>query len=595
MWDSLWTNRGKPWEFDPGPPVGGRLNQLFAETPNYRGIGVAWSGKEEFRWHFGPMFYRGRTQPGAARVLIIGQEGAQDESLAHRSFVGGTGGRMQHVLTQLGITHSYLFMNTFVYPIFGQYDAGLRPLAQDPRSPIVKHRHALFDEVIATQDIRLVIAVGTAAKESVATWVKAHGGHAEPAKLHEADGSVLAPKVRVIGVLHPGGAGKGGSVSAIVADFRTAIGRIAAWISDDANWLPEDADGHRAAPSAYKYTSSPIPFRDLPFGSPWRIGFGTTTSNRKDGQRAIQLFSSKGKYNNKGVTVHYANALAGSADGYSDESGDLPYEPPRPSFEQYDAGPSAPLAALLQGGDAAFPWPDFTTLGLPGHPSLGFGPIYRGRLTNPSILVLADQTSPDDLFTGRALTGDGGQRLQAFLAAAGITKRYAVVRCLPVDALAAPPATVRAGVDDLKVRALHAEIIKRAKPKVVLAVGTGATRLAGNVAPVGTPVVTMKAWGTSGALADWQRALNDLKALTYTKDKTATFIYDGLRAQIPRIDLPYGTLRWQASSGDRAIQATVASQPSPDYFKIAMPAWAFALEPTALTESEKAAVESLRA
>ena len=39
---------------------------------------------------------------------------------------------MQHVLTHLGITHSYLFMNTFVYPIFGQYDAGLRPARPGP-------------------------------------------------------------------------------------------------------------------------------------------------------------------------------------------------------------------------------------------------------------------------------------------------------------------------------------------------------------------------------------------------------------------------------------------------------------------------------
>jgi uracil-DNA glycosylase len=586
MWDSFWTDRGQPWDFDPGPPVGGHLNELFA---------VAWSGKEEFRWHFGPMFFRGRTQPGAARVLIIGQEGAQDESLGHRSFVGGTGGRMQHVLTHLGITHSYLFMNTFVYPIFGQYDAGLRPLAQDPRSPIVKHRHALFDEVIATQDIRLVIAVGTAAKESVATWVAAKGGHADPAKLHEANGSVLAPKVRLIGVLHPGGASKGGSVTAIVADFKTALGRIGAWIAADPAWLPADADGHRAAPDAYKYTASPIPFRDLSFGTPWRIGLKTTTSNRKDGQRAIQLFSHDGKYNNTGVALHYAGNLDGSNEGYLDESGDLPYEPPRHSFSGYDPGPSTAFAALLQGGDPAFPWPDFSALGLPGHPSFGFGPIYRGRLTTPSVLVLADQASSDDLFTGRALTGDGGQRLQAFLAAAGLTTRYAIVRCLPVDALTAPAATVQSAVDDTKVRAVHTEIMRRAQPKVVVAAGASATRLLANVAPAGTPVVTMKAWGTTGALADWRRALNELKAVTYPKDKTASFTYDGSRVQIPRIDLPFGTLRWQASSGDRAAQATIASHPSPDYFKIAMPKWAFVLTPTALSASEQAAVESLRA
>lgn len=593
MWDSFWTDRGQPWEFDPGPAAGGSFKKLFAETPNYRAIGTAWSGKEEFRWHFGPMFYRGRTEPGAARVLIVGQEGAQDESLAHRSFVGGTGGRMQHVLTHLGITRSYLFLNTFVYPIFGQYDDGLRPLAQDPRSPIVKHRHALFDEVIATQDIRLVIAVGTAAKESVATWVRAKGGTARPDKLDQANGNVIAPKVRLIGVLHPGGAGKGGAVSAIVADFRRAMTTIASWIAADAGWLPPDPDGHRQAPSAYKYATSPIPFRDLPYGAPWRLGFGTTSSNRRDGQRAIQLFSSKGKYNNTGVTLHYGGNVDGSNEGYADENGDLPYEPPRHSPDAFDPGPPAALAALLQGGETGFPWPDFSTLGLPGHPSFGFGPIYRGRLTKPSILVLADQTSHDDLFLGRALTGDAGQHLQGFLAAAGLTKRYAVLRCLPVDSLTAGTAKVRAAVDDPKVRALHAEIVKRAEPRVVVATGTAAARLAAAVVPVGTPVVAMKPWAASGALADWNRALAELKALTYVKDRTATFTYDGRRSQIPRIDLPFGTLRWEGSSGDRTRQATIGGQPSADYFEIALPAWAFALKPTPLAAADKAAVDSL--
>src|SRR5689334_9542918 len=160
MWEQYWTDRGVPWDFDRGPDPTGTIAQLFAQTPNYRGIGLRWSGKEEFRWQFGPMFYRGRIDSGDAHVLVIGQEGAQDESLSHRSFTGGTGGRMQHLLTHLGITRSYLFMNTFVYPIFGQYSAELRPLAQDPRSPIVKHRHALFDHVAATNPLRLVIAVG---------------------------------------------------------------------------------------------------------------------------------------------------------------------------------------------------------------------------------------------------------------------------------------------------------------------------------------------------------------------------------------------------------------------------------------------------
>ena len=34
--------------------------RIFAETPNYRALGRAVTGREAFRWHFGPMFYRGR-------------------------------------------------------------------------------------------------------------------------------------------------------------------------------------------------------------------------------------------------------------------------------------------------------------------------------------------------------------------------------------------------------------------------------------------------------------------------------------------------------------------------------------------------------
>ena len=316
MWDQYWLDRGQPWEFDPGPTSTGGWAELFAETPNYRGIGTAWSGTDEFRWHFGPMFYRGRLKDGDAKVLVIGQEGAQDESLAHRSFTGGTGGRMQYVLSQLGITRSYLFLNTFVYPIFNQYDDGLRPLAQDARSPIVRHRHAILDLAADRHDLRLVIAVGTAAKESVATWIRAHGGTANPNKLHEADSDRIRSGLRTIGVLHPGGASKGGSLSTIVADFKAALHRIESWTTADPGWLPADSDGSRQPASAYKYRTAPIPFRDFAFGAAWRLGFGTTTSNRRDGQEAIQLFSDDGIYNNKGVTLTYPNLPAGSDDGY---------------------------------------------------------------------------------------------------------------------------------------------------------------------------------------------------------------------------------------------------------------------------------------
>lgn len=592
-------DRGKPWEHDPGPAPSSRIARLFAETPNYRAIGKALTGRDAFRWHFGPMFYRGRLTDGAVKVLVIGQEGAQDESIGHRSFVGGTGARMQHFLHALGITESYLFLNTFVYPIFGQYEGrDLLALAQRTESPIVTHRHAILDDVRDRNDLRLVIAVGRAAKESVHTWVQAHGGHC-PAGAHDVsacDASVLGPRVRILGVVHPGGAGQGGSVAAIIADFKRALAQAAAWAAADPSWLPVDPGGVREAPDAYRYKSAPIPFRDFPFGASWRVGQGGTSSNRKDNQRGIQMFSEDGDYS---TTVPYANDARGTRDGYEESTGDLPYEPPKREFGDFDRGPSDALARVMMGGDAGLAWPDFTALGVTSHVSFGHGPIYRGRTAGARLLVIGDQESHDDLFTTRALTGDAGQRLQAWLRAAGFTRSYVVLRSLPVDTLDLTDAAAAAIVDHPQVRAVQQAIVGRllqaGQIGAAVLVGPLAARLAPHVLPPTLRTFTMKAWRETGALASWKAALQAVRGASLSADiASPTFAWDGERSQIPRIDLPYGTLRWQGSSGDRGLRAIVSGKPSPHYYKILMPGWASQLTPTDLTAAERQAVDRLR-
>jgi uracil-DNA glycosylase len=589
------TNRGEPWEYDPGPPANRTWARLFAETPNYRGLGHALSGRDEFRWHFGPMFYRGRLADGGAKVLVIGQEGAQDESLGRRSFLGGTGARMQHFLTHLGIARSYLFLNTFVYPIFGQYDGKeLLWLAQNPRSPLVKHRHAILDYVLERHDLRLIVAVGRAAKESVHSWVKSRGGNC-PAGKHDVDGcaaSALGARVRVVGVVHPGAGGKGASTATIITDFKKALRQIAEWDASDPSWLPVDPGATRGMPDDYKYRSAPIPFRDLPYGISWRVGQGGTSSNRKDAQRGIQMFSEAGDY---ATTVAYPNSAAGTDEGYAEQNGDLPYEPPRQEFDKFDAGPPAPFARLMMGGDSGLAWPDFASLGVTSHESFGYGPIYRGRPESARVLILADQDSHDDLFTGRALTGEGGQHFQGFLRAMGLDRSYLTLRVLPVDTLDLTTAQVDAIVDHPQVRKVYQAIVARVlangQTTLALTIGPHAKRLAAHVLPTTVPVVELLAWKTPGALANWKNALQQLQTKTYAKDAPATFSYDGERAQIPRIDLPYGTLRWMGSSGDRGVRAEVSGKPSPHYYKILMPRWAFNLGPRPLSDAEEQAIE----
>jgi uracil-DNA glycosylase len=588
-------DRGHPWEYDPGPPANSRWARLFAEAPNYRGLGRALSGRDEFRWHFGPMFYRGRLADGAVRVLVIGQEGAQDESLGHRSFVGGSGARMQHFLRHLGITRSYLFLNTFVYPIFGQYDgADLLWLAQNPDSPIVKHRHAIFDYLVDRNDLRLMVAVGKAAKESVHTWVKSRGGVC-PAGNHDVSAcaaAAIGPRTRIVGVVHPGAGGKGGSTTAIIANFKLALGKIQEWAEADPTWLPADPEGERGSADSFRYRSAPIPFRDLPYGVSWRVGQGGTSSNRKDSQRGIQMFSEDGEY---AASVRYPSDAQGSPEGYASEPGDLPYEPPKKSFAEFDAGPGDALARLLMGGEPGLAWPDFAALGARAHGSFGIGPLYRGRPGEARVLVLADQESHDDLFMFRALTGDAGQRFQEFLRAMGMTKSYAILRVLPVDTLGLPPSTVQEIVDHAQVRQLYRTIVERVvaagDTALALCVGPNARRLRAQVMPAGLPVLEMKAWAEPGSLDDWQRTLQELGNMTYSKDvRSPSFEYDGGRGQIPRIDLPYGTLRWEGTSGDRGLRSS-GDGSFHDYYKVLMPKWAFDLSPAPLSDQEQSAIE----
>jgi uracil-DNA glycosylase len=591
--------RGDIWEHDPGPPAGSGWAELFAETPNYRGLGRAVLGKEAFRWHHGPMFFRGRLD-GSAKVVVVGQEGAQDESLSHRSFTGGTGARMQHFLRHLGLDRSYLFLNSFVYPIFGQYTDTLRPLAQDSRSPIAAHRKRIFDKAVVDGDVRLVVAVGRAAKESVASWIRAHGGSANPDKLEAASLGSLPNRVRVVGVLHPGGA-TGGSATAIKADFRRAVGRVKDWIDDDSGWLPADPGVGRDLASPYQYSSAPIPFRDFPFGVCPRLGRGGTSSNRSDAQRGIRLFSANGKYNASGARLRDPSTAAGSPEGYDDAAGELPYEPPRADPKAFDPGPPAQLARLLIGGDPGFPWPDFGSLGVTSHSSFGGGPIYRGRFKQLSLIVLADQTSHDDVFTARSLSGDAGQRLQGFLRAAGLTRRYLIIRTLPVDTLDLTAAKRDALVDNPLVRAFHRELLKRVLAQnsgvtALLAMGRGARRLAPHAAPSGLTVIELAAPGESGVKASWQAALTKLAGRTYTKDvNNPTFSVPSGRGQLPRHDLPYGTLLWVGTSGDRAVRPIdlATNRASPDYLKLFAPTWVAGLAPAPLSPAEKAAADQL--
>ena len=642
----VFANRGATFEYDPGPAKDSKWPDLFAETPNYRAFGKAVIGGrgEKFRWNMGPMFYRGRLTPNSVKVFIIGQEGAQDENVSNRSFTGSTGTRLQNFINYLGINESYLYMNTFVYTISGQYSLfgedkdnaskvqeqqRLLWLAQNPDSIVVEHRHKLFDYMLETNQktLSLVIGVGTAGKDSLATWFQAHGSKCTSWTLSRGycEGEGKLSGVIGIGVVHPGGAsdrnGGAGAASRIMADFSNKAKIVANRISKDSSWLPTDRGAKRSFSRPFRYGYASIPHRDFAFGTPWVMGAYSTTSNRR-GADSIQIFSKDGCYNNAARVNGRCSADQAEKLRYDDPkdllgaapremtSVDVPYEPPKSEKmrREFDEGPGALAADLLGYFDATQAFSSKSTntkeAGITQHMSFGHTGIYRGRAESAKVLVIADQVSHTDMFSGRALTGAAGQRLQTFLEAAGAQKDYFILRSLPVDCLdktveACTEVAMADKVFDARLKIIN-EVLEAGNVRLVVAVGPTAKAIVSAI-DFSTPVVKLEqiAVGT-GHVKEYQEALKQIRSLKVNLGGKATYQYDGSLSVIPRADLPAMT-RWaMGTSGDqgaRAFQFTDGERvDNGNYYQVYVPKWVtrWRADASQLNSEEKKSLEAFK-
>lgn len=119
---------------------------------------------DQFRVEWGPIFHRGRLD-GSARVLGIGQDPAQHETVVRRILVGEAGRRIQGLLAKLGITKSYVFINTFLYSVYGSVKA---ETMKDKR--LVEYRNRWLDDLLFKGRVEVVLALGSAADEAWQLW-----------------------------------------------------------------------------------------------------------------------------------------------------------------------------------------------------------------------------------------------------------------------------------------------------------------------------------------------------------------------------------------------------------------------------------------
>lgn len=146
-------------DFDPGY-CASAFQQLVRDYPDDQVYPF-----KDFRTEWGPIFHRGRLD-GSARLLVLGQDPAQHETIARRILVGEAGQRIQGFLAKLGIDRSYVMINTFLYSVYGQ--GGGTKHKND--SNIAAYRNRWLDAIFATSKIEVVVALGQLADNAFQLW-----------------------------------------------------------------------------------------------------------------------------------------------------------------------------------------------------------------------------------------------------------------------------------------------------------------------------------------------------------------------------------------------------------------------------------------
>lgn len=217
-------------QFDKGPP--GAVATLFMQHPDYTPV------KNLFWFNWGPVFYRGRLDK-SAKVLCVASDPGPTERIAGRALIGNAGQRLQGFLSKIGITHSYVCLNGFIYSLHPSHLSDGIALLSNPVH--TKWRNKVFQKVTGPK-LQAIVAFGDIAKKTVSLW----------------DGKGSVP---VLETYHPS---YRGTESTLTADWNRVITALRGIVT-------KDSDGNNTSPlygTAFKESDySSIPRGDLPFGT----------------------------------------------------------------------------------------------------------------------------------------------------------------------------------------------------------------------------------------------------------------------------------------------------------------------------------------
>lgn len=207
----------------------------------------------QFRVEWGPVFHRGRLD-GSARLLVVGQDPAQHESIVRRILVGEAGRRVQGLIAKLGLTRSYVCINTYLYSVYGSVKAAVRR-----GSELVAYRNRWFSALFESGRIEAVITLGVAAAEAWDLWRTTPAGETANVAL-----------AKLIHPTHPESSSKGdrtkleAATKAMLKQWNAALMSISGAIAHPDQPVPFTPYGDAFAPG----DRLPIPEIDMPAGMP---------------------------------------------------------------------------------------------------------------------------------------------------------------------------------------------------------------------------------------------------------------------------------------------------------------------------------------
>lgn len=229
-------------EWDKGPT--GNIAQILEQAP----LNEYKTRPNRFRLAWGPIYYRGRTD-GTAKVFVIGQDPAADENVARRVLVGTAGQRVQGLFSKLGITRSYLMVNSTLYSIYGQFN---QDLMEFMNVQSVKNWRNSFLDVIATSSLEGIVTFGKAAKYVLDSWPGSN---------------LFRQQNRVFNLIHP----TARPTSIITNNWNTSLQQLSQTIT------PDDDGTVSLTPYSGNFKKSDlarIPLYDFGYGTPAWMGKG---------------------------------------------------------------------------------------------------------------------------------------------------------------------------------------------------------------------------------------------------------------------------------------------------------------------------------